>query len=138
MSKKEKKDELLSLRLSKSRKDSLKASALRQNITLSKLIFSNLDTMKIKAIKEAVVDVIDNMKFIEGVDVPNFKLKDGSDDGNTDLQIIENLVLMLLDMTNKLNPQNQGVKGAIRKANGDFKPQQLDSHTKILRKLKKK
>lgn len=138
MSKKEKKDELLSLRLSKSKKDSLKASALRQNITLSKLVFGSLDTMKIKAIKESVVDVIDNMKFIEGVDVPNFKLKDGSDDGNTDLQIIENLVLMLLDMTNKLNPQNQGLSGAIRKANGGYKPQQLDSHTKILNNIKRK
>lgn len=138
MSKKEEKSEVLNLRLSKSKKDSLRASAKRQNTTLSKLVFGSLDTMKLKGIKDTIVKVVDNMKFIDGINAPEFDLKDGNDNGVTDVKIIENLAVMLLDMTDGLNPQNQGVSGAIRKAKGEYKPQQLDSHTKILKNIKNK
>ena len=113
--KKEVKKENINLRLSKSRKDSLKASAFRQGTTLSELIFSSLDTMRIKGIKDNIVLILDNMRHIEGINAPQYDLKGGDDGGNKDLDLIHNWVLLMLDMTNELNPINQGVKGAIRK-----------------------
>ena len=134
--KKEVKKENLNLRLSKSRKDSLKASAARQNTTLSDLIFSSLDTMKIKGIKEQMVTVLDNFRHLEGFNIPNYDLKGGDDGGKKDIDVIGNLVNMMVTVTDEMNPKNQGVSGALRKAKGEFKPQQLDSHTNILRKIK--
>jgi len=135
--KKEVKKENINLRLSKSRKDSLQASAFRQGTTLSELIFSSLDTMRIKGIKDNIVLILDNMRHIEGLDTPNYDLKGGDDGGNKDLDLIHNWVLLMLDMTNGLNPINQGVKGAIRKANGDFVPQKLDGHSQIMKNIKR-
>ena len=138
MSKENEKKEMLNLRLSKKRKDSLRASATRQGISLSKLVFNNLDTMRIKGIKEDCITVLDNFKHIDGIVAPDYNLKDGQDGSSPDLDVISNLLSLMVDMTNELNPINHGIKGAIRKANGDYKPQQLDSHTNILRKLKNK
>ena len=135
--KKEVKKETLQLRLSKKTKDSLKASAFRQNTTLSELIFSNLDTMKVKGIKEGMLTILENLKNIDGIDLPKADLKMGSDGNKTDIQVMANLVELMVGATDELNPQNKGLKGAIRKANGDFKPQQLDSHTSILRSIKR-
>jgi len=135
--KKEVKKENINLRLSKSRKDSLKASAFRQGTTLSELIFSSLDTMRIKGIKDNIVLILDNMRHIEGINAPKYDLKGGDDGGNKDLDLIHNWVLLMLDMTNELNPINQGVKGAIRKANGDFVPQKLDGHSQIMKNIKR-
>ena len=70
--------------------------------------------------------------------MPDFELKDGKDGSSRDLDVLGNLVQFLLEMTQNFDPRNQGVKGAIRKANGDFKPQQLSSEESIMRKIKRK
>jgi len=119
MSKENEKSEMLNLRLSKKRKDGLRASAKRQGTTLSKLVFSNLDTMKVKGIKEGVLTVLDNLKDVDGIKLPKYDLKDGSDGGVTDVEVVSNLVDLMVEATNGLNKSNRGVKGvikAIRKA----------------------
>lgn len=132
------KSELLQIRVTASRKGSFQASAKRQGTTMTKLMSESMDTMKIKNIKDNVVTIMDNMKHIEGIDSPSYDLKDGNDGANTDVQIIENLVNMLLEQTEKLNPNNSGIKGAIRKANGDYKPQTLSGIDLIKHNLKNK
>ena len=131
------KDEVLTLRLSKAKKDGLKASAIRQNSTLSKLVFNSLDVGKVESIKNDLVKALDTMRFIPGIEMPDFELKDGKDGSSRDLDVLGNLVQFLLEMTQSFDPRNQGVKGAIRKANGDFKPQQLSSEQSIMKKIKR-
>ena len=111
MSKENEKSEMLNLRLSKKRKDGLRASAKRQGTTLSKLVFSNLDTMKVKGIKEGVLTVLDNLKDVDGIKLPKYDLKDGSDGGVTDVEVVSNLVDLMVEATNGLNKSNKGVKG---------------------------
>ena len=67
MSKKEVKKETLQLRLSKETKDSLKASAIRQNSTLSKLVFNSLDVSKVESIKNDLVKAMDNNYHLKKV-----------------------------------------------------------------------
>ena len=57
--KQDNKDEVLNLRLSKAKKDALKASAIRQNSTLSKLVFNSLDVGKVESIKNDLVKAMD-------------------------------------------------------------------------------